>query len=477
MRLAGLVVVALLALAAPAAADPALQPLGTFVSPTYATSPPGDSHRVFVTERPGRVRLILDGVVQPTPFLDVTDVTESGYVERGLLSIAFPPDYATSGRFYVYLTSKPAGTIEVREYRRSADPNVADPASGRIVLSIPHPGDANHNGGQLQFGPDGGLYAATGDGGGGDDTHHNAQNPASLLGKLVLIDAAPHAVASGLRNPWRFSFDRGTGELVIADVGQGQYEEIDVGLATNYGWPCFEGSHAYQTGYDECQGDIGATAPRIEIPHTGTGFCAIVGGYVVRDAGLPTLLGRYLFGDNCAAGLRSADLAAGTHEPLGLDVDGLSSFGEDACGRILVVSLDGPVSRLVDGAPTPCDLGPAPPPAIVPVTPTPSPGATTPPPPTARTPDRTPCRVSARVKGIAQRGRRGYVTVALRTNEQCRATLTARLGGKVARTRTVQLRSDHRTLVKLRLARHNHRRLTVRIRAVDGAGNVTTLTR
>jgi hypothetical protein len=471
---AALALLCWLALAAPASAAPALAKLGDFDSPTYATSPPGDSHRVFVSERPGRVQLILDGVVQATPFLDLTTTTESGG-ERGLLSIAFPPDYATSGRFSVYLTSKPAGTIEVRQYLRSADPNLADPASGRDVLSIPHPGAPNHNGGQLQFGPDGRLYAATGDGGGSDDAQHNAQNPASLLGKLVRIDAPPQVVASGLRNPWRFSFDRATGELVIADVGQGRYEEIDAGLAPNYGWPCFEGSHAYKTGYAECQGDIGATAPRIEIPHIGTGFCAIVGGYVVRDPGLPTLVGRYLFGDNCAPGLRSADLAAGTYGPLGVDVQGLSSFGEDACGRILVVSLAGPVSRLYDGAPSPCNLDlasrPSPPPQL---------GRATPPAairPATAIADRTPCRLSVRVKGIAQRLRRGYVTVALRTNERCRATLTARLGGKLARTRTVQLRPRHRTVVRLRLARHNHRRLTVRIRAVDGAGNLTTLTR
>jgi hypothetical protein len=473
------------------AAGLALVALGAFSSPTYATSPPGDSHRVFVTERPGRVRVIADGTVRATPFLDLTAETESGYVERGLLSVAFPPDYATSGLFYVYLTAKqPLGEVQVREYRRSAaDPDVADPASGRIVFHVAHTDAQNHNGGQLQFGPDGKLYAATGDGGGGDDQFHHSQDPGSFLGKLVRIDPAQalpaaEVVARGLRNPWRFSFDP-QGRIVIADVGQGQSEEIDVGLAGNYGWPCFEGLQDRArdpAAYPECAGPLDDAKPVIEVPHTGTGFCAIVGGYVVRDPGLPTLLGRYVFGDNCASGLRSADLADGTHSALGLSVNGLSSFGEDACGRILVVSLGGQVSRLYDGTPTPCGPDPAPTATPAPELPgaTPTPAPTPASTPTATAPDRTPCRVSARVKGAAQRARRGYVTVALRTNEPCRATLTARLGGKVGfRPATVRLRPHHRTLVRLKLTRRRlvHRRLSVRIRAVDGAGNVRVLTR
>src|SRR4051812_44601425 len=224
-----LTVAVLLALAAPASAAPTLVPLGSFDQPTYATGSPGDDSRVFVTERTGRVRLDLGGAVRPAPFLDLSAISETNYDERGLLSIAFPPDYATSGRFYVYLTVTAAaaqsgtdGEIQVRSYQRSAaDPNAADPNSGRVLLAIRHSDAQNHNGGQLQFGPDGKLYLGTGDGGGANDQFHHSQDPGSLLGKLIRLDVsqpapAPEVVSRGLRNPWRFAFAP-DGRIVIGD--------------------------------------------------------------------------------------------------------------------------------------------------------------------------------------------------------------------------------------------------------------------
>jgi glucose/arabinose dehydrogenase len=353
MRAAWLALALALVPATPAHAAPELVKAGDFEAPTYATAAPGDASRIFVTEQPGRVRLIRDGVVRPQPFLDVSAITQTGG-ERGLLSAAFAPDYATSGRFYVYLTATAAasasgaGELQVREYRRSAaNPDVADPATARILLAIPHNEAGNHNGGQLQFGPDGKLWLATGDGGTGGA---HAQDEASLLGKLLRIDAAaPGAVGEvvgrGLRNPWRFSFDRATGQIMIADVGENAFEEVDVGapVGTDFGWPCWEGTSSRSTDPD-CA--TGTTFAVVQKSHSSDGFCAIVGGYVVRDPGLPTLAGRYVYGDNCATGLRSVDLAnPAADAAVGLTVPALSSFGEDSCGRILVVSLSGPVYR------------------------------------------------------------------------------------------------------------------------------------
>src|SRR4051812_23971936 len=237
---------ALIAGVAPAGAAPALVQVGTFTSPTYVTGAPGDLPHLYVTEQAGKVRGIRNGEVLPTPLLDLTSITESAANERGLLSVAFAP-----GKVYVYLTAKAAaatsgtaGEIQVREYSMSGE--TADPASGRLLLAIRHDEAENHNGGQLQFGRDSKLWLGTGDGGGGNNQFGHAQDPASLLGKLIRLDVAapaPEIVAVGLRNPWRFSFDRLTGQLVIGDVGQNDWEEIDVALAGNYGWSCREGLH------------------------------------------------------------------------------------------------------------------------------------------------------------------------------------------------------------------------------------------
>jgi Glucose / Sorbosone dehydrogenase len=467
--------------ATPAKAAPGLVQIGSFSSPTYATSPPGDPSRVFVTERPGRVQLMVDGVAQPMPFLDLGSITQSSYVEQGLLSIAFARDYATSGRFYVYLTVTAAasvsgteGEIQVREYRRSAaNPNVADPASERLILAIRHSDAQNHNGGQLQFGPDGQLWLGTGDGGGGDNQFGHADDPNSLLGKLIEIDPAqaspaPKILAMGLRNPWRFSFDRATGQLVIGDVGQAQYEEVDVGLGANYGWPCKEGLVPYKS--DPGCATATLTDPVLVRPHSVDNVCAIVGGYVVRDPGLPTLAGRYIYGDNCDPDLRSTDLtnAPATDAATGLQVPGLSSFGEDACGHILVVSLNGPVSRLVDGSPSPCTAAPTPAPAVA----------------------AQGCKLSARVSGLRSVRRRHRLTVTLATDKACTATVGAAIA-HVAHFRAARhsLSAGKRTAFRLRLTsrgrravsralrRHRSLRVTLTIRAVDGAGKLTSLRR
>jgi glucose/arabinose dehydrogenase len=378
--------------AAPAAVQ--LVPVGSFSQPTYVTSPPGDTARVFVVEQGGVIRVVRDGVTLPQPFLDLSGLVATGG-ERGLLSMAFAPDYATSGLFYVYYTGTapgvPAtGDIAVDELRR-AGPDAADPASRRHVLVIPHHIQANHDGGQLQFGPDGLLYIGTGDGGGGGDTQGNGQNltvtdPAAnrspLLGKLLRIDprpgtgcggsctipagnpfAAPAAEvwALGLRNPWRFSFDLPSRTLITADVGQDRYEEVDVVAAAsaglNYGWNKFEGLHTYPGGAPATSAP-GMTFPVIEQAHS-DGWCSIIGGYVVRDPTLPELSGQYVYGDYCLGRLYGASVspsgATGVHD-LGLPtIPSLSSFGEDAQRRVYVTSLSGAVYRLASDRPPAAD--------------------------------------------------------------------------------------------------------------------------
>jgi hypothetical protein len=457
------------AFAAAAGAAPELSKLGDFSEPTYATSAPDDGGRIYITEKAGVVRI----AGQSAPFLDLTADTLSTDTERGLLSIAFAPDYATSGRFYVYLTAKPAGELQIREYRRSSgNPYAADAASGRTLVAIPHADAANHNGGQLQFGPDGKLYAGTGDGGGGNDQYQHSQDPGSLLGKLLTIDTAAGGatvVSRGLRNPWRFSFDRATGQLLIGDVGQDQREEIDAGLADNYGWPCKEGTRDTGISRTGCAG-VATAAPVLEHTHA-EGFCSIVGGYVVRDPGLPTLNGRYLYGDYCSAALRSADLAdPASDSAVGLSVSGLSSFGQDACGRILAVSLNGPVYRIADGALTPCSSSAAPPPG----------GAT----------DKTACKLSARVSGLRSVQRRHRLRLSLRADETCSAAVAARIKGVASfkgasgrlsagrrATVTVRLTARGQRAVRRALRRHRSLRVELRIRTTDAAGNRATVSR
>lgn len=359
------------------AAEPAqsrgvrLKRIGRFRSPVFVTSPPGDRRRLFVVEQAGRVRVMVGGRLRGAAFLDIrSQVTAGG--EQGLLSLAFAPDYASSGRFYVYFTDR-SGDQRVVEYKRASGTR-ADAGSARLVLRMAD-NEGNHNGGQLQFGPDRRLYIGTGDGGGGGDEHGargNAQNLGSLLGKLLRIDPVasggrPYTVPSdnpfvgrngargevysyGLRNPWRFSFDRDTGDLSIGDVGQDEIEEIDFvrrgkGRGANFGWRPFEGRSRYAPG----ESAPGHVPPVITRSH-GRGWCSITGGVVVRDPGLPGLRGRYVFGDFCESRILSARLSTGRARSVRatpLRVESLSSFGEDARGRVYAVSLSGPVYRLV----------------------------------------------------------------------------------------------------------------------------------
>jgi glucose/arabinose dehydrogenase len=359
----------LLALAlAPRAGALGLQPVGSFDRPIYITSPPGDP-RLFVLERPGFIQVLHDGTT--SQFLDIhTRTTADG--ERGLLSMAFDPNYATNGLFYVFYTGAAAndgetGLGHVDEFHVSGNPNVADPASRRPVLTISRPSSvaSNHNGGQLQFGKDGRLYISVGDGGTGGST---APDLGVLNGKLLRIDphgptSGSYAIppdnpfassgsargeiwSSGFRNPWRFSFDYLTGDLVIGDVGEGTWEEVDfapaasgLGRGANYGWPGCEGFAG------SCPG---TTPPVFAYPHSDPGGdqahgCAIMGGYVYRGTEMPEVAGRYLYADLCAGELRSVQLglplAGGDRaETAPGAVNGPWSFGEDGSCQLYVTN-------------------------------------------------------------------------------------------------------------------------------------------
>lgn len=373
-----------LALAACAGAQPEAKPravaaatgvkltrVGSFNEPLFVTAPPADRHRLFVVEKGGAIRVLRDGKKLSRPFLSLAGRV-SGSSEQGLLSMAFAPDYADSGRFYVDYTDL-QGNSNIVEYHRSAtDPDVADASSARRVLFQSQP-EENHNGGSLVFGPDGLLYIGFGDGGGADDMHGptgNGQRLSTLLGKILRIDprgaggraysipasnpfvhraGVRHEIyAYGLRNPWRFSFDRRTGDMTIGDVGQGAQEEVDfarrgTGRGANYGWRVFEGTGRHADGSAPH-----ARRPVLTYPHT-QNRCSITGGYVVRDRALGGLYGRYVYGDYCNGVLYSSRLRAGgasSPRRLGLTVPDLSSFGEDARGHVYVLSLDGPVYRL-----------------------------------------------------------------------------------------------------------------------------------
>ena len=339
--------------------------VGSFDSPLFVTAPPEDRERVFVVEQGGTIRI----VGQDEPFLDISDRVESGG-ERGLLGLAFPPDYASSGRFYVYYTAKD-GANTLAEYQRASD-EAGDPGSERVLIAQ-EDSEPNHNGGMITFGPDGKLYVGMGDGGGGGDQHGgigNGQSLDTILGKILRIDPAPDGdrpytipadnpfvdrdgargeiYAYGLRNPWRFSFDRQTGDLTIGDVGQNAVEEIDwvaagEGAGANFGWRVFEGSDRFTEG-EEAESAI---EPVIDAPHS-DGYCSITGGYVVRSPELDSWLGDYVYGDLCRGALMRAELPEGEPRETGLEVEQLSSFGEDAQGRLYATSLNGPVYRLVE---------------------------------------------------------------------------------------------------------------------------------
>jgi len=401
-RAAGILALALgmlVAVAGGGAQAAGLQSVGTgFDEPIFVTSAPDNPDRLFVVERQGRVVEVLpDG--SRSVFADLrTTVGCAGECggERGLLSIALAPDFASSGRFYVYYgEDQGEGDIHVAEMKASG--SFAPLASLRNLLTIEHPGDSNHYGGQLQIGPEGNLFIGTGDGGGSNDQHHNAQDLGSLLGKILRIDPDPSGLlpytvpagnplgneiwSYGLRNPFRFSFDRGGSGLWIGDVGQGAREEVDFGPApglgggANYGWNCREGRIEGPADDEGCEGAPADAfvEPVFDYPHSDLGNggahgCAIIGGYVSRDPGDAGLLGRYLYGDLCVGEIRSfapgQSFASDRSE--GLDIANLNSFGEDSCGRLYAVSGGGTVYRIVGSAPTACSTPPGPPPALNP---------------------------------------------------------------------------------------------------------------
>ncbi|HEY0153239.1 MAG TPA: PQQ-dependent sugar dehydrogenase [Longimicrobium sp.] len=335
-------------------------------SPVFLTSPADDA-RLFVVEQAGRIRIVENGAVLATPFLDIADRVGSGG-ERGMLSMAFHPRYAQNGFFYVYYTDR-TGDIRVERFRVSADRARADAATARNIITIPHRDASNHNGGLVAFGPDGRLYLATGDGGGGGDPQRNGQSTASLLGKMLRLDvdaAEPYAIpagnpfasgggrpeiwAIGLRNPWRFAWDREAGTLFVADVGQSAWEEVNVVAASaaglNYGWNVMEGAHCYPSG-STCD-TAGKVLPALEYGH-GDG-CSITGGYVYRGSAMAALRGTYFYSDFCRGWLRSFRMSNGAvtdrRDWAVGSIGNVTSFGEDAQGELYLLA-GGRVLRIV----------------------------------------------------------------------------------------------------------------------------------
>jgi glucose/arabinose dehydrogenase len=340
-------------------------------SPLYLTAPPGDGNRLFIVEQTGAIRIIKDGTLLPTAFLDLSAQVLAGG-EQGLLGLAFYPDYAATGRFVVHYTDI-AGDTRVSSFLVSGDPDVADPTSEQLILTADQP-FSNHNGGQITFGPDGYLYLGLGDGGSSGDPQGRGQDLSELLGSILRLDvqsgtpytvpadnpfvaqagARPEVWSYGLRNPWRFSFDRATGDLYIADVGEREIEEIDVAPATegagrgiNYGWNRMEGSRCFGTG--QCD-QSGLVLPTHEYGHSQG--CSVTGGYVYRGSAIPALQSLYFYGDYCQGWVRSFRYTGGvaaevtewpTLKPGGL----VTSFGEDAAGEVYVIAANGGVFKII----------------------------------------------------------------------------------------------------------------------------------
>jgi len=348
----------------------ALVPVVTGLNaPLFLTAPPGDTTRLFVLEQSGVIRIIKNGVALPTPFLDITSLTTKGG-EQGLLGMAFTPDYATSGRFLVSYTAPGGGGgghSVIASYQVSSDPDVAL-TNGTPVLTLDQPYE-NHNGGMITFGPDSMLYIGFGDGGSAGDPDGHGQDRTELLGSILRLRELDtgYAIPSsnpwanhptyrhelwnyGLRNPWRFSFDRQTGDLYIADVGQGASEEVDIqpansGGGENYGWDTMEGKSCY--GGSGCT-QTGLTLPVLDYDHNQG--CAITGGYVYRGSAVPAVQGRYFYSDYCSGFLRSfRKSGSGITEQVSYPsltlTGGVTSFGEDARGELYVMTGNGTIYR------------------------------------------------------------------------------------------------------------------------------------
>ena len=320
----------------------AFQPYASgFASPVYVSAPRSEPGVLYVVEQGGEIWRLRNGVRDPAPFLDVRASISSGG-ERGLLSVAFDPGYARNRLFYVDYTDKNGDTRVVR-YRSDGDRALPDSATQLLFVEQPYP---NHNGGQLQFGPDGYLYVGMGDGGSGGDPGNRSQNLKSRLGKLLRYKGGRWQIAAyGLRNPWRFSFDRATGALWIGDVGQDTWEEVDTvprgfGLV-NFGWRVWEGRSRYTPG--QATSRAGKLVFPVWVYHHGDEGCSITGGYVYRGTAVPAMRGRYVFGDYCSGKVWSYSGGKVTQIA---SVPQLSSFGEDAAGELYAVSLGGQIFRL-----------------------------------------------------------------------------------------------------------------------------------
>ena len=327
--------------------------------PVFLTQPLNDG-RIFVVEQPGRIRVVRDGVLQATPFLNISTRVLSGG-ERGLLSVAFHPQYATNHYFYVYFTSQTTGDIRIERFT-STSADVADPATSKLIFTTPHP-NGNHNGGLVTFGPDGMLYAAFGDGGGGGspDQDGNGQNFNAYLGGMIRIDVdlgdpysvpatnpfvgqanrKPELWAKGFRNPWRFAFDAVTSMLYIADVGESAHEEVDAVGATlgglNFGWRIMEGSSCF--GAATCS-QTGLTLPVLDYSHANSA-CSITGGYVYRGSAIPAIRGHYFYSDYCAGFLKSFRYENGVavdQKDWGITMNAVSSFGKDFAGELYIMT-------------------------------------------------------------------------------------------------------------------------------------------
>jgi hypothetical protein len=336
-------------------------------SPVDLAAPANDP-RLFVVEQDGRIRIIQNGQLLTTPFLDIR--SKVGNVgERGLLGLAFHPNFATNRFFYVNYTNLAGDTRVERYTANAADPNIADPSSARLIIAIDQP-QPNHNGGQIVFGPDGKLFIGMGDGGGGGDPEGHGQDRTTLLGDLLRIDvdaADPYGIptdnpyatstqfrpeiwASGLRNPWRFAFDRPAGMLYIADVGQGQWEEINAVSASqsgvNYGWNTMEGAHCYSA--SSCDRN-GLQLPVHEYSHDDG--CSVTGGRVYRGSQIPGIVGVYFYSDHCSGWLKSFRLVNGSatdHRTWEIgSLGNVTAFGEDAAGELYMLTGNGRVHKLV----------------------------------------------------------------------------------------------------------------------------------